>query len=117
MADDGNETWLLDAGDGVIQKKAVQGYSSLSPLERLIYCFWAADYGMRNAGDFATLIDLHPAFLSDGKSAAQELGLRRSAAAFSLPADELERRYFALFDDMVNEIRAALASDGYGFTA
>ncbi|MFH0299684.1 hypothetical protein AAFX91_21115 [Bradyrhizobium sp. 31Argb] len=109
MADEDNQTWLLDAGDGVIQRKAVQGYSSLSPLERLIYCLWAADYGMRNAGDLATAVDLHPAFLSDGKSAAQELSLPRSAVAFSLPSEELEQRYFGLFDDVVNEIRSVQA--------
>jgi hypothetical protein len=107
VADADNETWLLDAGDRVINKKVVQGYSSLSPLERLTYCLWVADYGMRNAGDLTTAADLYPSFLSDGKSAAQELGLSHAAAVFSLSSNELEQQYFGLFDQLVNEIRAA----------
>ena len=43
------ETWLVGAGDAVITKNA--GGVSLSPVERLVYCLWVADYGMRNAGD------------------------------------------------------------------
>ena len=46
-----NETWVVEAGDTVIQKKASCGIERLSPWERLVYCLWVADYGMRNAGD------------------------------------------------------------------
>jgi hypothetical protein len=45
-----NETWVIEAGDAVIQKKARSGMGSLAPWERLVYCLWVADYGMRNAG-------------------------------------------------------------------
>ncbi len=106
MFDEDNESWLLNRGGRVIEKMATENYSSLPPLDRLIYCLWAADYGMRNAGDLETAADLHPACLDDGKSAAQELNLPRSAAAFSLSPDELERAYFRLFDEVVSEIRA-----------
>jgi hypothetical protein len=106
MLDDDHETWLLDEGDQIIEQKAAKGYFS-HPRARLIYCVWAADYGMRNAGDLMTAADLHPTFLVDGQSAAQELGLPHAAAAFSLTSDELERQYFDLFDDIVAEIRAA----------
>lgn len=107
MLDDNHETWLLNEGDQIIEQKAAKGYSSLTLRARLIYCVWAADYGMRNAGDLTTAADLHPTFLVDGQSAAQELGLPHAAAAFSLTAEELERQYFDLFDNIVAEIRAA----------
>jgi hypothetical protein len=32
-----NETWLIEAGDAVIQKQACDGIQSLSAVERLIY--------------------------------------------------------------------------------
>lgn len=94
-------------GDQIIEQKAAKGYSSLTPRARLIYCLWAADYGMRNAGDLTTATDLHPTFLIDGKSAARELGLPRATAAFSLKSDELERQYFDPFDNVAAEIRNA----------
>ena len=107
MLNDDHETWLLDEGDQIIEQKAATGYSSLTPRARLIYCVWAADYGMRNAGDLTTAADLHPTFLADGQSAAQEIGLPYAAAAFSLTSEELERQYFDLFDQIIAEIRAA----------
>jgi hypothetical protein len=102
-----NEKWLLDVANDIIEKKAALGYASLDPLERLTYCLWVADYGMRNGGDLATASDLHLSFITDARSAAVELGLPHSVTAFSLSAIELERRYFALFDDLCQEIRAA----------
>lgn len=107
MPEDDHETWLLDEGDQIVEQKAANGYASLTPRERLIYCLWVADYGMRNAGDLKTASDLHSTFLGDGRSAALELKLPQSIAAFSLTAEELERRYFNLFDDVAAEIRTA----------
>ena len=107
MLDDDHETRLLDVGDRVIKQKVAKGYSSLSPRARLICCLWAADYGLRNAGDLTTAADLHPAFLNDGPSAVKELGLPHAAAAFSLTSEELERQYLDLFNDIVAEIRIA----------
>ena len=106
MADDDNETWLLDEGQKAIEKQLAHGYASLSAIERLTYCLWVADYGMRNAGDMATADDLHPSFREDGLAAAQHLGLPRSAVAFHLSLYELEKQYFELFDELVNELRA-----------
>ncbi len=107
MPDKDDQTWLLEEGDRVITKKAAGTYSSLNPRDRLIYCLWVADYGMRNAGDLTTAADLHPAFLRDGQSAAQELGFPRSTAAFSLSSQELEERYFDLFGGIVAELRTS----------
>ena len=107
MIDPDHETWLLDTGDQVVAKKSAQGYSSLTPIERLVYCLWIMDYAMRNAGDLMAADDLHPSFLTDGKAAAQALGLPCSTAAFGLSTAELEQRYFSLFDELVSEVRAA----------
>ncbi len=106
MTEVDNETWLLDEGERVIDRKAAEGYSALTSKERLVYCLWSADYGMRNAGDLTTAADLHPNFLQDGHSAAQELGFLTCIAAFSLSGQELEMQYFTLFDAIVAEIRA-----------
>src|SRR6266536_1325405 len=89
-----NETWLLDAGDAVIQAKAAHGIDSLSARDRLIYCLWVADYGMRNAGDLTTASDLYAPFHSDALQAATTLRLPLAIAAFSLPVQELEASYF-----------------------
>ena len=75
-----NETWIIEAGDAVIQKRAEQGDDALTPLERLIHCLWVADYGMRNAGDLITAGDVYPSFHDeaalDGRARMRDL-LRR----------------------------------------
>ncbi len=37
-----NQTWVVQTGDRVIQKKAKAGVASLSDWERLVYCLWFA---------------------------------------------------------------------------
>lgn len=101
-----NETWLLDATDELMSAKAEIGFAAMTSIQRVIYCLWIADYGMRNAGDLSTAIDLFASFMSDGHVAAEEAGLPLSAHMFSLPIADLEARYLGLFDSIVNEIRA-----------
>ena len=43
------ETWIVGRGNDVIEKKAVRGQAALFPFEKVIYCVWVADYGMRMA--------------------------------------------------------------------
>ncbi len=109
MAQD-NETWIISAGDAVIKQRASRGAESLSALERLIYCLWVADYGMRNAGDLETAYDLYEPFQGEGARYAKELGLSQTYAAFTLSQSELETRYFDVLDSICAEIRAASAS-------
>ena len=111
MTEEENETWLLNMGGGIIEKKAEQGYASLTPIDKLIYCFWATDYSMRNAGDLLAAGELHAGFREDARLAAKELRLPRSILAFSLSCGELKERYFDLFDDLCREIKAALPYD------
>ena len=54
-----NETWIIDAGDSIVRQRAARGESSLTRLDRMVYCLWVADYGMRNAGDFQPTIFAH----------------------------------------------------------
>ena len=107
-----DETWLLDAGDIIVAKKTSVGFGGLKSLERLVYCLWVADYGMRNAGDLAAADDVFESFLEDGQAAAQDLGLAQATAAFSLSRADLEQRYFELFDPMISEIRTAWSDGG-----
>ncbi|WP_034161456.1 hypothetical protein [Sphingomonas sp. ERG5] len=100
-----NQTWLIDAGHDIIEKKRAHGVDALVPRDRLIHGFRVADYSMRNAGDLATARDLDPRYLADARAAAMVLGLPRAIAAFGLSEGELERRFFDLFDGICDELR------------
>jgi len=98
-----NETWIIEAGDAVIQRR--QCAARLTPLERLIYCVWVADYGMRNAGDLATARDVYQPFREEALRLSQELGLNATRSAFALAPAQLERQYFERFDAICDELR------------
>jgi hypothetical protein len=100
-----NETWVVEAGDAVITKRA-EGVS-LSPLERLVYCLWVADYGMRNAGDLDTARDLYQGFQAEAAGLARELGLLFTRQSFELPTEVLQAEYFGRFDRICAELQGA----------
>lgn len=102
-----NEARIIDAGDAVIEKMAGLGHSALSPVERLIYCMWVADYGMRNAGDLETARDLYPNFQREAAQLAQGLGLGFTRESFSLPSAAIQGEYFERFDRICDEIKNA----------
>ncbi len=102
-----NETWVIEAGDVVIQKKARSGSGSLAPWERLVYCLWVADYGMRNAGDLDTAHAVCADFQSNARRIAKDLSLRLTHEASSLPRGALQAEYFIRFDYICHEIRNA----------
>lgn len=99
-----SETWLIDAGHAVIEKRRIAGDDALSPRERLIHRFWVVDYAMRNAGDLAIARDLAPDYLAAGRAAADALGMAKASEAFAMSEGELERRYFDLFETLCVEI-------------
>lgn len=99
------ETWVVEAGDVIITKKA-RGVR-LSPLERLVYCLWVADYGMRNAGDLDTARDIYHDFQCEAAELAGELGLLFTRQSFGLPAEVLQEEYFERFDRICIEIQGA----------
>ncbi len=100
-----DETWLIDAGHLLIEKKRAMGSEALTPRERFIQCFWVADYSMRNAGDLATARDLDPRFREDALAAAMLLDLPIAVSTFALSDGELERRYFDIFGPLCAELR------------
>jgi len=102
-----NETWVIEEGDRVIQKKARLGFDSLTEWERLVYSLWVADYGMRNAGDLDAARDVYADFQSVALPAASMLSLPATRGAFSLTSDVLQERYFDLFDAVCGEVRSA----------
>lgn len=100
-----NETWILEAADIVITKRV--GGARLSPDERLVYCLWVADYGMRNAGDLDVARDIHRDFQREAADLAKELGLPFTRQSFGLPPEVLRAEYFERFDRICAEIRGA----------
>ena len=78
---------------------------SLLAIERLIYCLWVADYGMRNAGDLDTAYDVYSEFQTEGARLAREFGLETTQRAFALPTAQLQRSFLASFEEMCDEIR------------
>lgn len=104
-----NETWVIAAGDTVIKKMVESGLVGLAPLERLVYCLWVADYGMRNAGDLDAADAIYPQFQSDARCIAKHLSLQVTCEAFSLPRSTLESEYDRRFEQICDEIRDAEA--------
>ena len=102
-----NETWIVERGGDVVEKRTRIGPESLSTWERLVYCLWVTDYMMRNAGDFANAVDLYPTFQSDAKDLSSKLSLALTHQAFSLSEVDLQRQYFDRFQAICNEIKRA----------
>jgi len=98
-----NEDWIIDAGDAIVGRDV----ASLTPLERLIYCVWVADYGMQNAGDLTAAFDLYGPFHEEALQLSRELGLNVTHAAFALARADLEQQYFQRFDAICDELRGA----------
>jgi hypothetical protein len=103
-----NETWVIDAGDAVMRKRAKYGATTLTRIDRLIYCLWVADYGMRNAGDLTTASDLYEHFQAEALELSSALEICASRSAFALPIATLEQQYFERFDAICDEIRSAV---------
>jgi len=102
-----NETWLIDVGDRMIKKKATGGALGLTPPERLIYCIWVADYGMRNAGTLEAAKDLYRDYKEEAEQLSFELRLPYVHESFCLSVQALEREYFDRFERICNEIKSA----------
>lgn len=102
-----NQTWIIEKGHLVIEKMVRLGSDGLTDWEHLVYSLWVTDYGMCNAGDLDTATDVYENWKSVGMQAAERLGLPVTCSAFSMSTDELQVRYFELFDEMCDEIRKA----------
>jgi hypothetical protein len=102
-----NETWVVEVGGDIVEKRAKAGAGALSPRESLIYWLWWADYMMRNAGDFANADALEKDFQQEIALRAKELGFGYTEETFSLPREELETQYFDRFESACDEIKGA----------
>ena len=102
-----NESWLVEAGGDVVEKKAKFGVQGLSASERLLYCLWVIDYCMRNSGDLVQVDLLHQNCIGEAKQLAKDLSLGEAEQAFSLPALDLEIQYEARFEAVCNEVKRA----------
>lgn len=81
------ESWLLDEGDKVVERKAEIGLEQLSEADQLLYCLWVADYSLRNAGDLESGNQLLPGWLARLVELAARLGLSGVESFFrELPA-------------------------------
>jgi hypothetical protein len=101
-----NESWVVERGGQVVERKVQVGVTGLSDWERLLYCLWVADYMMRNAGDFANAVDMYPTFQSDAAQFARRLGLTATCEAFSLSQRKLRKEYFDRFEQICDEIKS-----------
>jgi hypothetical protein len=102
-----NESWVVERGGEIVEKKALVGTAGLNDWERLVYCLWLADYMMRNAGDVANAVDMCPTFQTDAKQFADRLGLAMTRETFSLSRRKLQKEYFDRFERICDEIKSA----------
>lgn len=104
---DDMETWLLEAGDEIIEKRTEQGEASLSPPEHAIYCMWALDYAVRNAGSLDALEDVHETAIEDLAAFARTQKIGVLSALLDMAADEeaFIDAYYVQFDAACTELR------------
>ena len=100
-----NETWLIDRGDEIIEKKVGRGIDGLSVWERLVYCLWVADYGIRNAGDLDIAEDLHKGYRQEIVYFSEKLGFKQIAELFSINERLLVEKYSESFEGICSEVR------------
>ena len=102
------ETWLLEAGDIVIQKKVQQGESALSESECAVHWMWLIDYSVRNAGCFGPLEDMGAkTALSDLARFAQDARLSTLPSWLQLSDNEEAfcSTYYQHFDKACGELK------------
>ena len=101
------ETWLLDIGDTIIQRKASQGYESLSRPEKAIYCFWVVDYAIRNSGTLGPMEELHPSSMKELSAfASSEECSNLGALVAELNMSGASEAYYSAFPKVCSELEA-----------
>jgi len=103
-----NETWLIELGDGVIEKKAKFGINTLTDYEKSVYCLWAIDYSIRNSGTLDALEDIYPEAVSELEYLSSE---NNWLSKFSIKEiSSSEDAYYKNFEEICNELRSVQAS-------
>jgi hypothetical protein len=105
-----NETWVVEEGDKVIQRKVRSGLENFSTWDGLVYSLWVAGYAMRNGGDLKDAKAFFCDFQSIAVRAADELSLPFTRDLISMDLDSIELAFFDRFDAVCDEIRQAAHS-------
>ena len=99
------ETWIIDIGDEVIHRKASIGFTSLTDIEKAIYCFWVIDYAVRNSGTLEPMRELYPTAISELKAiAVKESWIMLSALLSIKNESEFCDNYYLSFDKACSEL-------------
>lgn len=107
------ESWLINAADAVIARRAANDGASLTATERAIYCLWVIDYAARNSGTLEPMRELHPAAAAELEAFARDHRLAGLAAwaASTKRESTFCRRYHDTFAAACEELRAHVAAE------
>ncbi|TAA42571.1 hypothetical protein [Corallincola spongiicola] len=99
-----NETWLIEFGDDVIEKKAELGIEALTDYEKVVYCFWVIDYSIRNSGTLDAIEDIYPEAISEFEALA---GKNHWLSKFNIKeVSSSEEAYYRNFEVFCSELRS-----------
>ncbi|MCA0895125.1 hypothetical protein [Microbulbifer agarilyticus] len=102
-----NETWLIELGDDVIEKKAEIGIEALTDYEKAVYCLWVIDYSIRNSGTLDALEDIYPKAISDLESL---IGKNNWLSKFRVKEiSSSQEAYYNNFEELCSELRSIQA--------
>ncbi|HXQ36547.1 MAG TPA: hypothetical protein VN843_21220 [Anaerolineales bacterium] len=102
-----NETWLIEEGAKIIEKKSSEGFNSLSSLEKAVYDFWVIDYSVRNSGTLVPMRELSENSISRLKEFAEDNNFHYLYSILKLANDENTfcKTYYQSFDNACKELR------------
>ncbi len=106
MATD-NETWLIDEAGKIVGKKSVEGYESLTSLEKAIYCLWVIDYAVRNSGTLEPMRELHKSSIAELTEFAKGNHCKSLYSMLEMTANEkiFCKNYSGKFDKACKDLR------------
>lgn len=103
-----NETWLIEFGDKIIEKKSEVGIEVLTDYEKAIYCLWVVDYSIRNSGTLDAVEDLYPRALVEFESfSAKHKWLPKLSLMEIVSSQE---SYYQNYDVLCNGLRSVQSS-------
>jgi hypothetical protein len=102
-----NETWLIEEGKRIIEKKSREDFDSLSSLEKAISDFWVIDYAGRNSGTLEPIRELSENSISKLKEFAKNNNCRHLYSMLKLAKDENTfcNTYYQNFTNACKDLR------------
>ena len=102
-----NETWLIDEAGKIVGKKSIDGYESLTSLEKAIYCFWVIDYAVRNSGTLEPMRELHKSSIAELVEFSQNNNCKNLFSLLAVADDEKAfcKNYSKKFDKACQDLR------------